>query len=171
MPRWRSASHWPTILGLGSVPTGNPKIQAEDRGMTAIERSYFRVASFSAEDEFKTGSGSVRMVMWRAIGCMILDRPLTGVGAGAWEVDVPLYQVPGSQLETDFYAHNEYLQLLAVRPWWSFRLHCWRTCSEPVAHLQSTAPLLRRRELCSTTLRRWPRLGYFPACLLAFPVG
>lgn len=102
-----------TLLIMGSVPTGNPKIQAENRGLTAIERTYFRVASFSADDEFKTGSGSVRMVMWRATGRMILDRPLTGVGAGAWEVDVPLYQEPGEQLETDFYAHNEFLQLLA----------------------------------------------------------
>ena len=102
-----------TLLGLGSVPTGNPKLLAEDRGATAIERTFSRVSAFSADDEFKTGSGAVRMVMWRATGRMIQDRPLSGVGAGAWEVDVPLYQVPGSQLETDFYAHNEFLQLLA----------------------------------------------------------
>ena len=35
------------------------------------------------------------------------------MGAGAWEVEIPLYQVEGSQLETDYYAHNEILQLLA----------------------------------------------------------
>jgi O-antigen ligase len=38
---------------------------------------------------------------------------LTGVGAGAWEADIPLYQAEGSQLETDYYVHNEILQLLA----------------------------------------------------------
>jgi O-antigen ligase len=39
-------------------------------------------------------------------------RPLSGVGAGAWEVDAPLYQAEGSQLETDYYVHNEILQLI-----------------------------------------------------------
>jgi hypothetical protein len=38
---------------------------------------------------------------------------VTGVGAGAWEVAAPLYQTAGSQLEIDYYAHNEVLQLLA----------------------------------------------------------
>ena len=102
-----------TVIGLGSVPTGNPKIMAETHGRTAIERTAFRVASFSGQDEFTTGSGSIRLVMWQATGRMIADRPLAGVGAGAWEVDIPLYQSAGSQLETDFYAHNEFLQLIA----------------------------------------------------------
>ena len=102
-----------TVIGLGSVPTGNPKVMAENHGRTAIERTTFRVASFSGQEEFTTGSGSIRLVMWQATGRMIWDRPLTGVGAGAWEVDIPLYQSAGSQLETDFYAHNEYLQLIA----------------------------------------------------------
>ncbi len=102
-----------TVFGLGSVPTGNAKIEAENHGRTAIERTAFRVASFSGQEEFTTGSGSIRLVMWQATGRMIRDRPLTGVGAGAWEVDIPLYQSAGSQLETDFYAHNEYLQLIA----------------------------------------------------------
>ena len=102
-----------TVIGLGSVPTGNPKIMAENHGRTAIERTTFRVASFSGQDEFTTGSGAIRLVMWQATGRMIADRPLTGVGAGAWEVDIPLYQSAGSQLETDFYAHNEFLQLIA----------------------------------------------------------
>ncbi len=44
---------------------------------------------------------------------IIQKRPITGVGAGAWEVDIPLYQTEGSQLETDYYVHNEILQLLA----------------------------------------------------------
>ena len=101
-----------TIYGLGSVPTGNPRLQQENWGDTALERTFSRAGGFSAKDEFLTGSGSVRLVMWKATVRMIQDLPVTGVGAGAWEVDIPLYQVPGSQLETDFYAHNEYLQLL-----------------------------------------------------------
>lgn len=102
-----------TVIGLGSLPTGNPKIMAEKKGHTAIERTVQRVAALSGKDEFTTGSGSIRMTLWRATGRMILDRPVTGVGAGAWEVVLPLYQASGAPLETDFYAHNEYLQLLA----------------------------------------------------------
>ena len=36
-----------------------------------------------------------------------------GLGAGAWENRIPLYQADGAQLETDYYVHNEFLQLVA----------------------------------------------------------
>jgi O-antigen ligase len=101
-----------TVYGLGSVPTGNAALKKENWGETALERTFFRVGGFSADQEFVSGSGSVRLVMWKATLRMIQDVPLTGVGAGAWEVDIPLYQQPGAQMETDFYAHNEYLQLI-----------------------------------------------------------
>ncbi|MBV5344827.1 MAG: O-antigen ligase family protein, partial [Rhodoferax sp.] len=39
--------------------------------------------------------------------------PVTGVGAGAWEVQVPRFQNADMQVEADYYAHNEVLQLLA----------------------------------------------------------
>jgi O-antigen ligase/tetratricopeptide (TPR) repeat protein len=102
---------WVLILGL--VPTGNKGLIKEDRGRTALERSWLRAASISDADEFTKGSGSVRMVLWKSTARMIAARPLMGVGAGAWEADVALYQVPGQQIETDFYAHNEFLHLLA----------------------------------------------------------
>ena len=102
-----------TLVGLGSLPTGNAKIAAEKNGRSAIERTVIRVAALSGKNEFTTGSGSIRMMLWKATGRMILAHPITGVGAGAWEVAVPLYQTDGTVLETDFYAHNEYLQLLA----------------------------------------------------------
>ena len=35
------------------------------------------------------------------------------VGAGAWEVRIPLYQRTDTTLETDYYVHNEFLQLLS----------------------------------------------------------
>ncbi len=111
--RWIAAlTFMATIYGLGSVPTGNSRLQQENWGDTAIERTFSRVSNFSVDSEFTSGSGSVRLVMWKATGRMMQDRLVTGVGAGAWEVDIPLYQVAGSQLETDFYAHNEFLQLL-----------------------------------------------------------
>ena len=101
-----------TVYGLGSVPTGNAALKNENWGETALERTYSRVVGFSADQEFVSGSGSVRLGMWKASLRMIEDVPLTGVGAGAWEVDIPLYQQGGAQMETDFYAHNEYLQLI-----------------------------------------------------------
>ena len=117
--RWTRTERWlavltfiGTVYGLGSVPTGNAALKNENWGETALERTFFRVGGFSADQEFVSGSGSVRLVMWKASVRMIQDVPLTGVGAGAWEVDIPLYQQPGAQMETDFYAHNEYLQLI-----------------------------------------------------------
>ncbi len=101
-----------TVYGLGSVPTGNAALKNENWGETALERTYSRVGGFSASQEFVSGSGAVRLVMWKASLRMIQDVPLTGVGAGAWEVDIPLYQQSSEQMETDFYAHNEYLQLI-----------------------------------------------------------
>ena len=118
--RWNRKERWlailtliATVYGLGSLPTGNAALMREDWGETALERTFFRVGGFSAREEFTSGSGAVRLVMWKTTLRMIQDVPLTGVGAGAWEVDLPLYQQSGTQMETDFYAHNEYLQLIA----------------------------------------------------------
>lgn len=99
-----------TVIGLGLIPSGNPVVVAEMRGNTALERGLQRTGSIADPDDASLG---VRMTMWKATLRMIEARPLTGVGAGAWEVDIPLYQADGTQLETDFYAHNEFLQLVA----------------------------------------------------------
>jgi O-antigen ligase len=98
-----------TVLGLGAIPSGNDKILAEERGTTALERGFVRTRSIRADD----ASLGIRMVMWKATMGVIRARPLSGVGAGAWESEIPLYQEAGAQLETDYYVHNEYLQLLA----------------------------------------------------------
>jgi len=98
-----------TVLIGGMVPTGSPAIAAEGRGFTALERAVARTQEIRPGDE----SLNIRMVMWRATLRMIADRPLAGVGAGAWEEELPLYQSAGSQIETDFYVHNEFLQLVA----------------------------------------------------------
>lgn len=122
--------HWPAnmrwlavgvlfigTLGLGLIPTGNARLMTEHmtegRGLTALERSLVRAQSLTQTAEYTERSFSVRWLMWTATARMIADRPLTGVGAGAWEVDIPLYQHAGAQLETDYYAHNELLQLVA----------------------------------------------------------
>ncbi|HSV36385.1 MAG TPA: O-antigen ligase family protein, partial [Ramlibacter sp.] len=98
-----------TVGGLGMIVTGDPQIVQEERGITALERGFKRTGSISAQDP----SLGIRMIMWKATARVIEQRPLSGVGAGAWENDVPLYQEAGSQLETDYYVHNEYLQLVA----------------------------------------------------------
>jgi O-antigen ligase len=98
-----------TVAVLGLLPCGNQKVLDEGRGTTAIERGLRRTASISPQDE----SLGLRRTMWAATVRMIAANPTTGVGAGAWEVDIPLYQPDGAQLETDYYAHNEYLQLVA----------------------------------------------------------
>ena len=64
--------------------------RTEGRGLNALERSFARAKSMAATEEYTERSFSIRWVMWKATGRIIQARPLTGVGAGAWEVDIPL---------------------------------------------------------------------------------
>ena len=102
-----------TVITMGLISAGNPKINwvttASGGLPTPFMMALKRTASIKAGDE----SLNIRLVMWKATGEMIKARPLSGVGAGAWEAMQPLYQAAGSQLETDYYVHNEILQLLA----------------------------------------------------------
>jgi O-antigen ligase len=114
--QWSRATRWiaaavllGVVGGLGMVKTGDPEVVSQQRGLTALERGFGRTASIGPRDE----SLGIRMIMWKATGRMIQAHPIAGVGAGAWENEIPLYQAPGSQLETDYYVHNEFLQLLA----------------------------------------------------------
>ena len=136
-----------TVAGLGMVRTGNEKIVVEERGVTALERGFKRTGSISTQDS----SLGIRFIMWKATSRIIEQRPLSGVGAGAWESDIPLYQAEGSQLETDYYVHNEFLQLLAEYGLvgWLFLLllfaylltAAWRTLTDHSAEAQAEAPL------------------------------
>ncbi len=101
-----------TILIMGMTSSGNPKVISDRQlpGATnAFTVAFQRTSSISASDS----SLGIRLIMWKATGEMIKARPFSGVGAGAWEAMQPLYQVEGSQLETDYYVHNEILQLVA----------------------------------------------------------
>jgi O-antigen ligase len=102
-----------SVFLLGSVNSGNPRVIAESGPGNAIDRALTRTASMAKPTEYSKGSFSIRAVMWRETGRMIAANPIGGVGAGAWEVQAPLYQQAGSQLETDYYPHNEILQLVA----------------------------------------------------------
>ncbi len=128
---WRYRQHWvsrgwtikhraglilvlvTTVLLLGNLPTHNRTLIAEIGNTTALERAVARTTSIARSEEFETGSFSIRAKMWQATGRMIADNPIAGVGAGAWEVHIPRYQEAGAELEPDYYAHNEPLQLLA----------------------------------------------------------
>jgi O-antigen ligase len=101
------------IVGLGSIPSDNAQVIREKIGVTALERSFLRTASMAKAAEYTQGSFSMRSVMWKATARMMMANPLTGVGAGSWEVQIPLYQRVDSVLEADYYAHNEFLQLLS----------------------------------------------------------
>ncbi|OLP06380.1 putative O-antigen polymerase [Rhodoferax antarcticus ANT.BR] len=98
---------------MGSIPTQNAQLIKDGSGTTALERSFLRTASMAKRSEYTEGSFSIRSQMWMATARMMLANPLTGVGAGAWEVQIPLYQRTYTVLETDYYAHNEFLQLLS----------------------------------------------------------
>jgi O-antigen ligase len=98
-----------TVVLLGILPSNNPKILDEERGGNALQRGMSRTQSIGPKDY----SLGVRMVMWRATLNAIKAKPLTGLGAGAWESEIPLYQAEGSQLETDYYVHNEFLQMVS----------------------------------------------------------
>jgi tetratricopeptide (TPR) repeat protein len=101
------------IAGLGSVPSSTPRVVSEGLGTTAIARSFVRTASLAKATEYTEGSFSIRALMWMSTARMVQAHPWSGVGAGAWEVQIPLYQRTDAVWETDYYAHNEYLQLLS----------------------------------------------------------
>ena len=102
-----------TVLTIGSIDTANARLIAESGRGNAIDRATSRFVSMTKGAEYNQGSFSVRTLMWKSTARMIQAHPALGVGAGAWEVQVPIFQEAGSQLETDYYAHNEPLQLIA----------------------------------------------------------
>lgn len=101
------------VMALGSIDTNNRQVIAESGRGDALDRAFKRTLSMAKPSEYSRGSFSIRALMWRETGKMIHANPVAGVGAGAWEVQVPRYQASGSQLETDYYAHNEILQVVA----------------------------------------------------------
>ena len=101
------------VGAMGAVPSSNPQVLREKNGITALERSFLRTTSMLTRKEYTEGSFSIRSTLWKATARMLLANPLMGVGAGAWEVQIPLYQRKDTVLEVDYYAHNEFLQLLS----------------------------------------------------------
>lgn len=138
-----------TFSGMGMIGSTNPTIIASAGKPTvnAFERAFTRTASISINDS----SLGDRITMWKTTLRIIGQHPLTGVGAGAWEVQLPLYQTEGFQLENDYYAHNEILQLLAEYGLigWGFLLGllaclmaaAWNTLRRHTEEAQAQAPV------------------------------
>ena len=113
-------SHWFSLVAIffasvffiGSLPTNNPVLRSESIYTTPIDRAFSRVVSIASSSEYSHGSFSMRTHMWKVTGLMVQDNPFFGVGAGAWEQQLPRYQ-SDRNLEADYYAHNEFLQLIA----------------------------------------------------------
>jgi O-antigen ligase/tetratricopeptide (TPR) repeat protein len=118
--QWSTANQWRvamvlmvSVAVLGTLPSDNPQVASEKIGTTALTRSFLRTSSITDAREYTEGSFSIRSSMWKATARMVMANPWAGVGAGAWEVQIPLYQRADTMLETDYYAHNESLQLLS----------------------------------------------------------
>ncbi|WP_413897628.1 O-antigen ligase family protein [Rhodoferax sp.] len=127
-----------TVGGLGLIDSGNPKVLAEQHGSAPLDRAFSRALSMTESSEYSAGSFSIRAAMWKATLRMIAANPVVGVGAGAWEVEIPRYQVAGAQVEDDYYAHNEILQLLA-----EYGLAGWAFLLALLAYLSWVAWTLR----------------------------
>lgn len=130
-----------TTIGLGCLESANPIVIDEMRGSTPLGRALTRTASMTDPVEYTHRSFSARLIMWQATLRLVAAHPLVGVGAGAWEVEIPRYQVAGSQVEDDYYAHNEFLQLLA-----EYGLVGWAVLLGLLAYLGSVAWRLRAVE-------------------------
>ncbi|MDD0813455.1 O-antigen ligase family protein [Curvibacter sp. HBC28] len=105
------------VVALGLLPTGNPSILKDHavsgRGHSAFAHAFQRFESTGeAQTANDKSSISVRFDMWRAALKAVAANPIIGVGAGTWEVVIPLYQTEKSEIEIDYYVHNEFLQLI-----------------------------------------------------------
>lgn len=98
-----------TVGLLGVAPTQNNRIAEEGRGTTPVQRAFKRITTVSAEDV----SVNLRLALWNDTVRMIAANPWTGVGPGNWEREAPRYRSAGTQIEIDYYVHNEFLQLVA----------------------------------------------------------
>ena len=100
-----------TILLVGILPKHHSLDDLEAKN--ALQTAITRTATLVRGETFDTLSVSARFEMWRASFSMITANPIFGVGSGAWEVHLPIYQNKNRDIEIDYYAHNEYLQLIS----------------------------------------------------------
>ena len=100
------------LLAFVNFPSASPRILAETPDATAWRRTVARSTAALHPTPDNSESIAVRAALWRAALNMLHAHPWTGVGAGAFEIHLPLFQEPDTAFELDYQVHNEYLQLL-----------------------------------------------------------
>lgn len=141
-----------TISIFGWIPSLNEGVLAENNGRTPIEKAGARLKSLSKTETYESQSSfDVRVVGWKASLRMIEENPLRGVGAGAWNYNLPTY-IPkeyAADVEHIWLAHNEPLQLVSefgILGWaalaallWLITRETWRSGRRlAVGHPEST---------------------------------
>lgn len=141
-----------TIGILGWIPSLNEGVLTENNGRTPIEKMGVRLKSLSKTETYESQSSfDVRVVGWKASLRMIEENPLRGVGAGAWNYNLPIY-IPkeyAADVEHIWLAHNEPLQLVSefgILGWtalaallWLITRETWRSGRRlAVSHPEST---------------------------------
>ena len=115
----RKSIRWRVLVGLGlwltlvNLPSNGSHIDTTIPHITAWQRSVHHTAELGEPGGLNAGSASVRRQLWLATLRMLKAHPIMGVGAGAWEIQVPRYQNADTEVEIDYFAHNEFLQLLS----------------------------------------------------------
>lgn len=108
----------PLALTLGCVVLVNiPRFQVQPTlqsdSVTPFQFAFARAKSLARPQEYSQGSFATRAFYWRSTMRMLQQHPWSGVGAGAWEVEIPQYEGTDNSVEADYYAHNDFLQLLS----------------------------------------------------------
>ena len=147
----RKSIRWQALAGaclwvvLVNLPSNGSHVDGTMPHITAWQRSVHHAAELGQPGGLQAGSAAVRRDMWHSTLRMLKANPLAGVGAGAWEVQVPRYQKADTELEIDYFAHNEFLQLLseyglpigglALALWLAlgaqWTQYCWRLRKQP----------------------------------------
>ena len=112
--QWRRGTRWGVAALAVAVLVGGGLLPGQVDGLRAgaLERSGLRLQPATLQQDARAGSIATRAALWKASLRMAIAQPWSGVGAGAWENQVPRYQGADNASETDYYAHNEYLQLV-----------------------------------------------------------
>lgn len=100
-----------TILVNIPRPQVHPALQGGS--VTPLQFAFARTQSLALPQEYSQGSFATRAFYWRSTIRMLQQHPWFGVGAGAWEVEIPQYEGADNSVEADYYAHNDFLQLLS----------------------------------------------------------
>lgn len=98
---------------LANIPRSSSHTMSQGDSVTPLGFAFTRAQSLTQAQEYSHGSFATRAFYWRSTMRMMQQHPWFGVGAGAWEVEIPQYEGINNSVEADYYAHNDILQLLS----------------------------------------------------------